>query len=62
MKKLNVGQFDECNITISELTTIEKSIAWIVQSMFHQRIEYPKVVQEKAKSEPLPVIASREGT
>ncbi len=62
MKKLNEGQFDECNITIAELTTIEKSIAWIVQSMFHQRIEYPKVVSEKPKAAAAVLAQSREGT
>ncbi|GAB4162336.1 MAG: hypothetical protein Kow00107_09680 [Planctomycetota bacterium] len=49
MKKLNDGQFDECDITLAELKTVEKSISWIVQSMFHQRIEYPRASEKKPK-------------
>jgi len=41
MKKLTEGQFDECDITMAELKQIEDRICWIVQSMTHQRIEYP---------------------
>lgn len=40
-KKLTEGQFDQCDITLAELKTIEERIAFIVRSMFHQRIEYP---------------------
>ncbi|MDZ7816051.1 MAG: HDIG domain-containing protein [Planctomycetota bacterium] len=50
-KKLNDRQFDECDITMHELNTIEKSVSWIVQSMFHTRVEYPKDPSEESSSE-----------
>lgn len=44
--KLMDGQFDECNLSIKELRTIEKVFCETLNGTFHSRIEYPK--QEKA--------------
>ncbi|MFA4986701.1 MAG: HDIG domain-containing metalloprotein [Candidatus Brocadiia bacterium] len=39
-KKLNDGQFNTCSITMAELHTVEHRLSYMLQSMFHQRIEY----------------------
>lgn len=44
--KLMDGQFDECDLSIKELKTIEKVFGETLNGTFHSRIEYPK--QEKA--------------
>jgi membrane-associated HD superfamily phosphohydrolase len=62
MKKLNDGQFEECDITLAELKAVEKSICWIVQSMFHQRIEYPKPFDPKTKQPEPAAPMRREGS
>jgi len=39
--KLLDGQFEECRLTLSELTLIEHSFFRILCSMYHARIDYP---------------------
>ena len=39
---LNDGQLDECRLTLVELDTIRNSFTNTLNSIFHQRIEYPK--------------------
>ncbi len=39
---LNDGQLDECRLTLNELTIIRESFTNTLNSIFHQRIEYPK--------------------
>lgn len=39
--KLSEGQFEECNITVSELEKVRKSMVHTIASMYHTRIEYP---------------------
>ncbi|MEQ9453254.1 MAG: HDIG domain-containing protein [Phycisphaeraceae bacterium] len=41
-KRLNDGQFDECSLTLQDLSTIEKSITKTLQAMYHGRIKYPE--------------------
>lgn len=45
-ERLNDGQFDECNLTLRELTQIGDVYTRILSSMFHSRIEYPEPVKE----------------
>lgn len=40
-KRLRDGQFDECDLTLRELTIICESIARSVTSMYHSRVAYP---------------------
>jgi len=40
-KRLLDGQFDECNLTLSELNTIVESISKTVSSIYHGRFVYP---------------------
>jgi len=41
MKRLLDGQFDECGLTLSELHTVETSIAKSLTAVFHGRVKYP---------------------
>ncbi|WP_428386483.1 HD family phosphohydrolase [Mucisphaera sp.] len=41
-KRLNDGQFDECSLTLQDLSAIEKSITKTLQAMYHGRIKYPE--------------------
>lgn len=41
MKRLLDGQFDECDLTLSDLHKIEVSIAKSLTAMYHGRIKYP---------------------
>ncbi len=51
------GQFDECNLTLRELTVIRESLVQTLKTAYHQRISYPgfnppsQVEKEMAKAE-----------
>ena len=45
-ERLNDGQFDECNLTLRDLTEIGDVYIRILSSMFHSRIEYPDSIKE----------------
>lgn len=42
MKRLQDGQFDECDITLRELSKIEKAMSMALAAHYHGRIAYPK--------------------
>jgi membrane-associated HD superfamily phosphohydrolase len=42
MKRLQDGQFDECDLSLRELSQIETSIAKTLAAHYHGRIAYPK--------------------
>jgi putative nucleotidyltransferase with HDIG domain len=46
--RLDDGQFNECDLTLKELDTIEKTLNETLLGIFHSRIEYPS---EQAKKE-----------
>ena len=41
MKRLLEGEFDDCGLTLSELHTIEASLAKSLTAVFHGRVKYP---------------------
>jgi len=41
-KKFDDGQFDECNITIQQLFTIQESLTKSLNAMYHARVKYPE--------------------
>jgi cyclic-di-AMP phosphodiesterase PgpH len=43
MKRLQDGQFDECDLSLKELSQIEASISKTLAAHYHGRIAYPKV-------------------
>jgi putative nucleotidyltransferase with HDIG domain len=47
-QRLMDGQFDECNLTLSELHRIEKSIVKTLRAVYHGRIAYPSDKKEES--------------
>ncbi|MBY0308873.1 MAG: HDIG domain-containing protein, partial [Phycisphaerales bacterium] len=41
-KRLGDGQFDECELTMAELTTIVATVSKSLASIYHQRVPYPE--------------------
>jgi cyclic-di-AMP phosphodiesterase PgpH len=41
MKRLQDGQFDECDLSLRELSLIEASISKSLAAHYHGRIAYP---------------------
>ena len=46
MKRLQDGQFDECDLSLRELSQIESSISKTLAAHYHGRIAYPKTPDE----------------
>lgn len=45
--RLEDGQFDECNLTLKDLTEVKNSFLKVLGGLFHTRVEYPeKVLKE----------------
>lgn len=42
------GQIDECEITLKDLSEIKKRFTYILNSIFHRRIEYPELTVKGA--------------
>lgn len=53
-KRLNDGQFDECDLTLKELNLIEQSIVKSLNSIYHARIAYPGQGEAKERKAPAP--------
>ena len=51
MKRLQDGQFDECDLTLRELSKIEVSISKSLSAHHHGRIAYPKSPDEPLDSD-----------
>ncbi|WP_309240442.1 MULTISPECIES: HD family phosphohydrolase [unclassified Caldibacillus] len=45
--KLNDGQLSDCDLTFKELTIIEKTLLETLHGIFHNRIEYPEIKNER---------------
>jgi putative nucleotidyltransferase with HDIG domain len=52
MKRLQDGQFDECELSLRELSQIETSISKTLAAHYHARVAYPK--QPDETEEPAP--------
>lgn len=48
-ERLDLGQFDDCNITMRELTVIKSTIVNQLTGVYHSRVEYPKLTVSKKK-------------
>lgn len=48
-ERLDLGQFDECNITMRELTIIKKTVVDQLTGVYHSRVEYPKLSISKKR-------------
>ena len=49
LKRLQDGQFDECDLTLKELSKIEASLAKSLAGHYHGRIAYPKSPEEPVR-------------
>ena len=48
-ERLDLGQFDNCNITMRELTVIKSTIVSQLSGVYHSRVAYPKITISKKK-------------
>ena len=42
-ERINLGQFEDCDITMRQLSIISRTIAQSLSGVYHSRIEYPKI-------------------
>lgn len=52
MKRLQDGQFDECDLSLRELSQIETSMSKTLAAHYHGRIAYPKSPDEPDQTQP----------
>jgi putative nucleotidyltransferase with HDIG domain len=50
MKRLQDGQFDECELTLRELSRIEDSLSKSLAAHYHSRIAYPKPPEQNQQT------------
>lgn len=48
-ERLDLGQFDNCNITMRDLTIIKNTIVSQLSGVYHSRVVYPKITVSKKK-------------
>ncbi len=48
-ERLDMGQFDNCNITMRELTIVKSTIVSQLTGVYHSRVVYPKLTVSKKK-------------
>jgi membrane-associated HD superfamily phosphohydrolase len=46
--RISDGQFDECNLSTSEIAKIENVLIHSLEAAFHTRVEYPWQQKEKS--------------
>lgn len=46
-ERLDLGQFENCNITMRELTIVKSTIVNQLTGVYHSRVKYPKLVLKK---------------
>lgn len=46
-KRFIEGELDECELTLKDLTKIKKSFLKILIGIYHQRIKYPSIKDER---------------
>jgi len=54
MKRLQDGQFDECDLSLRELSQIETSISKTLAAHYHGRVAYPKAPDEPEDTQSRP--------
>ena len=54
MKRLQDGQFDECDLSLRELNQIESSISRTLAAHYHSRIAYPEETRPAEDAQPHP--------
>lgn len=51
-QRLEEGQFDDCNLTLRDLTRIKQSFVTLLTGIYHPRIPYPPSSKPRALAEP----------
>ena len=51
MRRLQDGQFDECNLSLHELSRVEASMSMTLTAHYHARIAYPKPPDEPVQED-----------
>ena len=59
MKRLLDGQLDECDLTLRDLATIEKSLVKTLLGIYHGRIAYPSTASIVAPTPEVPAPVAR---
>jgi hypothetical protein len=49
--RLNDGQFDDCDITLKDLATVEDTLVKTLSTIYHGRVAYPKGESKVTKSQ-----------
>ncbi len=60
--KVNSGQLDQCDLTISDLHQTRRAFVDILQGVHHPRIKYPKQIETEKEEEEKPEEAPTEAT
>ena len=47
--RLQDNQFNECDLTLKELEKVANSLCESLKGIFHSRIEYPEMTEQKVK-------------
>ena len=51
-ERMDLDQFDECDITMKDLTVIKETIVSCLTGVYHSRIQYPKLkLKRKGETE-----------
>lgn len=50
-ERMDLGQFDECNVTMKDLTVIKETIVSVLTGVYHSRIQYPKLKLKRTEEE-----------
>ncbi|MEA4883481.1 MAG: HDIG domain-containing protein [Clostridia bacterium] len=54
--KLNDGQLDECELTLKDLNAMETAFMGVLSGVYHERVEYPDLVQKDSPKERQPEV------
>ena len=47
--KFTDGQLDECDLTLRDLHIIAKAFMRVLDSIYHQRVEYPELLKDLSR-------------
>lgn len=50
-ERMDLGQFDECDVTMKDLTIIKETIVSCLTGVYHSRIRYPKLKLKRKEEE-----------
>ena len=50
-ERMDLDQFDECDITMKDLTVIKETIVSCLTGVYHSRVQYPKLKLKRTEEE-----------